>query len=85
MTNAAEKITLREGGRIVIPAAIREALGVQIGDELIARFEDGELRLTTRLAAIRRIQERLAKYKQPGESVVDEFLAERRSMWGEEE
>jgi AbrB family looped-hinge helix DNA binding protein len=84
MDGDAATLILREGGRVVIPAAMREALGVGPGDELLARVANGELRLTTRAAAIRRIQERLAKYKKPGESVVDEFLAERRAMWGEE-
>jgi AbrB family looped-hinge helix DNA binding protein len=80
----AETLILKEGGRVVIPAAMRAALGIAPGDELLARVENGELRITTRAASIRRIQERLAKYKKPGESVVDEFLAERRAMWGEE-
>ena len=32
----------------------------------------------TREAALRKAQERLKRLKRPGESVVDEFLAERR-------
>jgi AbrB family looped-hinge helix DNA binding protein len=74
-----ETIRIREGGRIVIPAAVRAALGVGPGDDLIATFEDGEFRLTTRTEKIRRLQERLKKYIKPGESVVDEFIAERRA------
>ena len=34
--------------------------------------------------AVRRIQSRMRKYKKPGESVVDQFLADRRALWGEE-
>lgn len=79
-----EKLKLGEGGRVVIPAAMREQMGVKPGDMLIAHVENGELRLISRRMALRQVQESLAKYKKPGESIVDEFLAERRAMWGEE-
>lgn len=79
-----EKLKLADGGRVVIPAAMREEMGVKPGDMLIAHVESGELRLISRRMALRQAQKALAKYKKPGESVVDEFLAERRAMWGEE-
>lgn len=79
-----EKLKLGEGGRVVIPAALREAMDVAPGDTLIANVENGELRLITRRMAFKRAREKATKYRKPGESVVDEFLAERRAMWGEE-
>jgi len=36
-----------EGGRVVIPAEFRKALGLAVGDEVILRLEDHELRLIT--------------------------------------
>jgi plasmid stability protein len=33
---------------------------------------------------VRSVQAAFEKYKRPGESVVDEFLAERRRLWGED-
>ncbi len=36
-----------EKGRIVIPAEIREALGIRVGDKIIFRVEDDELRIST--------------------------------------
>ena len=36
-------------------------------------------------AAVRAVQTRMQKYKKPGESIVDRFLAERRALWGEED
>ena len=39
------KTKLAEGGRIVIPAEYRQALGLQIGDEVILRLEDGAVRI----------------------------------------
>jgi AbrB family looped-hinge helix DNA binding protein len=74
-----ETITLREGGRIVIPASIRAELGVGPGDTLIATVENGELHLMTRAARIRKIQEMIRQYDKGTGSVVDEFIADRRA------
>lgn len=79
-----EKLRLGDGGRVVIPAAMREEMGVKPGDTLIADVKDGELRLISRRMALRQAQAKLSGYRKPGESVVEEFLAERRAMWGEE-
>ena len=64
-------------GRILVPLKLRRELGITANAELILRVEDGELRLHTREAAIKRARERLKRLKKPGESVVDEFLSER--------
>jgi AbrB family looped-hinge helix DNA binding protein len=47
------KTKLGEGGRIVIPAEYRQALGLQVGDEVILRLEGKELRIFTLNQAIR--------------------------------
>lgn len=73
-----EKLKLGDGGRIVIPAAMREEMGVAPGDTLIAFVEDGELRVRSWLGNLKRIQSELTALKKPGRSVVDEFLRERR-------
>ena len=70
-------------GRLLIPAEMREAMGLGEGGAVTARVEEGELRLLSRAVAIRQVQARLRRRKRPGESVVDRFLAERRAMWGE--
>ena len=36
------------GGRVVIPAEYRKALGVRTGDEVILTLDDGEVRLYTK-------------------------------------
>ncbi|WP_378943600.1 AbrB/MazE/SpoVT family DNA-binding domain-containing protein [Mesorhizobium sp. ANAO-SY3R2] len=79
-----ERLRVGDGGRIVIPAAMREEMGIKPGDDLVAHVEDGVLHIISFEENLRRIQDEVSKYKKPGESVVDEFLAERRAMWDEE-
>ena len=69
---------VNENGRVVIPAEFRKALGVTTGDEIIFRWEDDELRITTMKKRIERAQRRARRYRKPGVSAVDEFIAERR-------
>ncbi len=69
---------MSEKGRVVIPAAMREAIGIGAGDALDWRVEDGELRVSTIRSRIRRAQERASRYVKPGTLVSDELSAERR-------
>lgn len=71
-------------GRLTLPPELRAAMLVGADGRVTARVEDGELRVIAPRVAIRRAQAIARKYKKPGVSVVDEFLAERRAMWGEE-
>ena len=48
--------TIAEGGRIVIPADYRRALGLKVGDEVILRMADGEVHILTRRQAIKKAQ-----------------------------
>ncbi|MGN6561092.1 MAG: AbrB/MazE/SpoVT family DNA-binding domain-containing protein, partial [Thermomicrobiales bacterium] len=78
---AMETVAVRvsEGGRIVIPAEYRRALGLQVGDEILLQLDDHELRLFTRRQAIRRVQEMLRGTLPPGRSPSEELIAERRA------
>ena len=71
-------------GRLLIPADMREAMQLRDGGHVIVRVEGGELRIVDRYVSIRQAQEFMRRFKKPGVSMVDEFLAERRAMWGEE-
>lgn len=75
---AATKVKLGPDGRVVIPAAFREAFGLKEGDTLIASVENGELRLLTIPAAARRAQAMLRKFIPDGVSLVDELIEDRR-------
>ncbi len=68
-----------EGGRIVIPAEFRKELGVQVGDEVMVRLEDGEVRISTIRQAIRRTQEEVRRWFPDDRSLADELIAERRA------
>lgn len=72
-------------GRIVIPADIRHALGIDTGEPLTLIVEGGKLRIFTLEQTIRRVQDEVAKYVPPGVSLVDELIAERRAEAAREE
>ena len=72
------KTKLAEGGRIVIPIEYRQALGLHVGDELILRLEDGEVRVFTPQQAVKRAQELVRRYLPKGRSLSEELIAERR-------
>ncbi len=70
---------MSEGGGIVIPAAMRDELGLKPGDHATLEMDDGQLRVMPRVQAIRRAQEALRKYVAGGPSAADELIAERRA------
>jgi AbrB family looped-hinge helix DNA binding protein len=72
------KLRLGPDGRIVIPAAFRETLGLGEGDALFARIENGEIHLLTSTAVMRRVNEMVRKFVPEGVSLVDELIEERR-------
>lgn len=69
---------LVSGGRIQIPADVRRELSLSDGDTLFIEVVGGEVHLRPYSEAVRRVQERMRKYKIEGRSVVDELIAERR-------
>ena len=71
-------VKLDKAGRLMFPVKLRRELGLDHNSRLVVRLEDGGLRVETREVALRRLQDYLRKFKRPGESVVDEFLTERR-------
>jgi AbrB family looped-hinge helix DNA binding protein len=71
------KVRLGPDGRVVIPAPMREALGLREGDVLFARLEGGEIKLLTPKAAMLRAQAIVRPFVPAGVSLADELIADR--------
>jgi AbrB family looped-hinge helix DNA binding protein len=69
-------VELAAGGRVVIPAPMRSALGMKIGDRLTVRLEGNELRIHTYEEGLRQANALVDKYLP--EDSVEEFLRRRR-------
>lgn len=75
-----ERSTLSAEGRVVVPASIRKALGLEPGDSLTFRLDGEDIVMTTREAAIRKLQKVFRDAPGvEGRSLVDELTAERRA------
>jgi len=74
------RMTLRvaDGGRIVIPAEVRERLGLAVGAELVMTVEDDRATLVNAKAARRRARQRVRRYVAPGADLSEELMAERK-------
>ncbi|MFZ4381965.1 MAG: AbrB/MazE/SpoVT family DNA-binding domain-containing protein [Sandarakinorhabdus sp.] len=78
--------TMLDGGRIVVPAEVRAALGLKKGDKVLVSLDpDGEVRLTTQIQALRRLQAKMRPFKRPGINETDDFIALRRAEAAREE
>lgn len=73
-----ETVVLGESGRIVLPAAIRNELGLKAGDRLTVTSDAGTIRILTRKMALKSIRADILKQRGSLTGVLDEFLEERR-------
>lgn len=73
-----DELRVGRQGRVVIPAAMRRALGLEQGAVLVGHVEDGRLILERRDAVLRRLQSRFAAAVPRDISLADELAAERR-------
>jgi bifunctional DNA-binding transcriptional regulator/antitoxin component of YhaV-PrlF toxin-antitoxin module len=72
------RLQLNEDGSVMLPAAVRKALGIAKGDEILLVQGAGGFLMTTRRRRIEEAQRHMRRYVKPGVSVVDELIAERR-------
>ena len=72
------KTIIGDGGRLVIPAEYRKALGIKPGDEVLLTLEDGEIKLVSTRQAIARAQALVRKYVPKDRSLSEELIRERR-------
>lgn len=72
------KTQITRGGRIVVPAKLRKALEIQIGDEIVLRLENGSIRLIPLRQAVDFAQKVVRQYVLKETSLVDDLLQARR-------
>lgn len=72
------QMKMSDGGRVVMPAEIRQALGLKEGDAVLWSLVDGEARVTSRAQRIRQAQALVRRHVPAGVSLADELIAERR-------
>jgi len=75
--NESKEIQLGAQGRLVIPAALRNALKLQQGDRLIARKVGDSLVLERRDAILKHLQQRFSQIPDTT-SLADELIKQRR-------
>lgn len=72
------KTIISEGGRLVIPASYRKALGIKPGDEVLLTLEDGEIRVISMHQAVARAQALVRRYVPADRNLSGELIEERR-------
>jgi AbrB family looped-hinge helix DNA binding protein len=71
-------VEIGAGGRVVIPAAMRAALGMKVGDRVTIRLDNDQLSVVTQMALVRRIQDWVRRHDPDDRHGVEQLLAERR-------
>jgi AbrB family looped-hinge helix DNA binding protein len=75
----AQSVKIIEGGKLVIPAAMRRAMGISRGDTVVVELlPEGELRVRPLASAIREAQEIVRNSVKRGRSLADELMRERK-------
>jgi len=71
------KARLNENGRIVIPADIRQKMGLKPGDTVLMSFDGEVLKIESHRARIRRVQQSLRQHIPAARALSAELVAER--------
>ena len=73
------EVPLQENGRMILPAELRQALGVGKGDRVVLQRVGERIEMTTARLSRARTQARIRAQFPDATDVVDAFLAERRA------
>ena len=60
------RLRVNENGRVVLPVAFRRALDIRPGDQVLARLEGDEFRITTLRHRFERAQRHVRQFVKPG-------------------
>lgn len=75
----AQAVKIIEGGKLVIPASMRRAMGIARGDTVVVELlSDGELRVRPLTSAIREAQAIVRKSAKSDRSLAEELMRERK-------
>ncbi len=79
-------VQVSKGGRIVIPAEIRQKMGISDGDNVLLSGSDDihELRIATRKQRLQHALDLVKQHVTTTDSVVDELIRERRQAAADE-
>lgn len=61
-----------------MPAALRKAAGLKIGDEVFLRLENGEIHMGSLSHAVLHAQQTVRRYVTKGRSLAKELIEERK-------
>lgn len=70
---------LGKGGRLVIPAEYRKALGLEPGDPVVLALEGNAVRLATPRQAVKHAQALVGRYIPRKRDLADELIRDRRA------
>jgi bifunctional DNA-binding transcriptional regulator/antitoxin component of YhaV-PrlF toxin-antitoxin module len=73
-----QHVSMAANGRLVIPAKLRAALGMEDGGAFVARLEDGSIRLQPLREVIAHVQAEVRRYVPAGTRLSDELIEDRR-------
>ena len=71
------RVRLQDGGRLVIPADYRKAMGLATGEDVVLRMQNNELLIYPAREALTRARQLVRKYSK-NKHMVDDLIAERR-------
>ena len=80
-----QPIRVSPNGRLSIPAKQRKALGLEGGGMVVARVQDGELRIRTVQAVLDELCAAVAPMLKASGDTVDQFIADRHAEAEREE
>jgi bifunctional DNA-binding transcriptional regulator/antitoxin component of YhaV-PrlF toxin-antitoxin module len=72
-------LVLGPKGRVLLPAEMRTALGLEQGDVITGWVKDGEVRMHSHLHGLRKIQAEASSLAKGSAYASDELIAERRA------
>ena len=75
----ATKVKLSPGGRVILPSGMRKALCMEVGDELLIKVENQELKIFKLRHAVAEAQALMARYNPERVSLSQEIIADRRN------